>query len=131
MNIVSKATSILLAGSLYCNYTQAQTAGNSVSIPLTDLSAFKNPGKNWVMAADASSDYTKIGDLVPVKGSGAVLNINSPKSNSHLVTIREFGDLELDLDFMMVKGSNSGVLFARQIRGAVIRQLGEIESGIH
>ncbi len=109
MNIVSKVTCIVVAGAICCNYATAQSKSTGVDILLNDLNPFKKAGKNWVVASSANSDFNKPGDLTPVKGTGAVLNINSPKNNSQLVTNREFGDLELDLDFMMVKGSNSGV----------------------
>ena len=79
------------------------------TLSLNDLSAFRNPGKNWVIASGATADFTRPGDMKAVQGKGAVVNINSKQNNSHLVTKEEMGDLELELDFMMAKNSNSGV----------------------
>ena len=44
-----------------------------------------------------------------IPGMGVAVDVLNPKNNSHLITKDEFGDLELELDFMMAKGSNSGV----------------------
>lgn len=79
------------------------------SIPLTDLSAFNNPGKNWSVAADANGDFNQAGDLKPLTGTGALINNVGSSNNSHLVTNAQMGDVELELEFMMAKGSNSGV----------------------
>lgn len=81
----------------------------SVSINLNDLSAFSNPGSNWNIAADVSADLIKSGEMNMVKGNGVVVNILNKKDNKHLITKNEFGDLALELDFMMAKNANSGV----------------------
>lgn len=79
------------------------------TIPLNDLNAFRDPGKNWVLASDASTDLTVSGEMKPVKGNGVLVNSILKNNNTHLITKEEFGDLELELDFMMDKNSNSGV----------------------
>jgi len=87
----------------------AQETANLVTIPLQDLDAFRDPGPNWTIASDAVADLTKDGDIKAIPGTAAVVNIMKPANNTHLVTKKEFGDLELELDFMMAKNSNSGV----------------------
>ena len=80
------------------------------NIALTDLQAFKDPGENWVITSEFRADYSKPWNLKNLEpGSGMVINDLSEKNRSHLVTNKEFGDVELELDFMMDKGSNSGV----------------------
>jgi len=86
-----------------------QGTGNLATIPLQDLDAFRDPGPNWTIASDAVADLTKDGDIKAIPGTAAVVNIMKPANNTHLVTKKEFGDLELELDFMMAKNSNSGV----------------------
>jgi hypothetical protein len=78
-------------------------------IPLTSLDAFQQPGKNWIISSDAGADFTKEGDIHSISGTGAVVNIVTPNNHSHLITKESFGDLALELDFMMAKNSNSGV----------------------
>lgn len=82
-------------------------------ISLHDLSAFNNAGKNWVIISEFSNDYSKSWNLEKiVAGKGMVINDQTDKHRSHLVTNREFGDVEVELDFMMDKDSNSGVYLA-------------------
>ncbi|SKB59456.1 3-keto-disaccharide hydrolase [Maribacter arcticus] len=79
-------------------------------IPLNNLGEFKDAGKNWVVASEFSNDYSKAWNLKKLKsGTGVVLNNLTDKHHSHLVTKEEFGDVEVEVDFMMDKGSNSGV----------------------
>ncbi|MGV8878784.1 MAG: 3-keto-disaccharide hydrolase [Sphingobacteriaceae bacterium] len=87
---------------------KAQNA-EPISINLNNLSAFSNPGSNWNTAAGVSADLIKSGEMKMVKGNGVVVNILNKKDNKHLITKNEFGDLALELDFMMAKNSNSGV----------------------
>jgi len=105
----SRLAVILCMGILssFSSFSQQQ---KSVSvIPLTNLDAFKEPGKNWVISSDAGADFTKEGEIHSISGTGAIVNIVSPKNHSHLITKESFGDIALELDFMMAKNSNSGV----------------------
>ena len=54
--------------------------------------------------------------------SGVMLNGTGRTAN--LCTERKFGDVEIYLEFMLAKGSNSGVLPAGSLRDADLRQLG-------
>lgn len=87
----------------------AQNPQGGASISLNDLGAFREPGANWTVGSDAFADLNKDGAMMAVPGAGVAVDVLNPKNNSHLVTKEEFGDLELELDFMMAKGSNSGV----------------------
>lgn len=87
--------------------TQEQPA--STVIPLNNLDAFVNPGANWSVAGDATADLKMEGMMKPVPGVGTIVNIVSKENRSHLMTKQEFGDVELEMDFMMAKGSNSGI----------------------
>ncbi|MGV8879614.1 MAG: 3-keto-disaccharide hydrolase [Sphingobacteriaceae bacterium] len=90
-------------------YAFAQTSATFKSISLNDLTTFSEPGKNWVIASDAKVNYRLPGNMEAVKGYGVVVNNLSKSDKSHLVTKEKFGDLELELDFMMASASNSGV----------------------
>ncbi|MEO6948780.1 MAG: DUF1080 domain-containing protein [Ginsengibacter sp.] len=92
-----------------CPFTMAQTTPDFTNIPLNDLSAFNEPGKNWVISSDVAVDYTLQGDMTPINGNGIIVNDMSEKNKTHLFTKELFGDLELQLDFMMANSSNSGV----------------------
>ncbi|MBX2923473.1 MAG: DUF1080 domain-containing protein [Chitinophagaceae bacterium] len=79
------------------------------SIDLTTLDAFRNPGKNWSIVADVYTSYDGKVKTRNVSGTGVVMNYYSPKHESDLITKEEWGDMELEFEFMMFKSSNSGV----------------------
>lgn len=80
------------------------------SISLDNLDAFQATDGNWTVAGSAYTDRTvEKGELSGEAGTGVLLNNNTEEKKSHLVTTESYGDLEVDLEFMMAKGSNSGV----------------------
>jgi Domain of Unknown Function (DUF1080)/PA14 domain len=116
----------------------AQSPKGFVSVELKDLSAFKPQDGNWRVVGDVSIDRntdihdkilaappapTKKGKKPPVsdpiyalaqpvsfkEGTGILLNMNDDKKKSHLLTNFEHGDIELELELMVPKGSNSGI----------------------
>ncbi len=85
-----------------------QSAEQNVS--LIDLSAFKNPADSWQIAGDVSANISKQNMLNLSKGTGIL--VNQPDKKKHgadLFTNLEHGDIDLELDYMMASGSNSGV----------------------
>lgn len=107
MNVMQPIKISFLLLVFFAKNIQAQNPFTTIS--LSNLDAFKDPGKNWVIASGAVADINKQHNLKPIKGEGIVVN-NFDKNNwMHLVTKEEFGDIELELDFMMAKNSNSGV----------------------
>lgn len=106
--IKGKLIAVLSGMVLFCN-SYAQDKADFTSIALGNFDAFSVSGANWIVASDAEADMDKEGELKPVSGNGALVNNVSKKSSAHLVTKESFGDIELELDFMMAKGANSGV----------------------
>lgn len=89
-------------------YTQVSESPYT-TIPLTDLRAFKPTAGNWKLASDVTYDWKESGKGKIAPGSGIVVNDLSGKAKDHLVTLMEHGDIDLELDFMMEKGSNAGI----------------------
>jgi len=88
----------------------SQQSGDLNGISLRDLGSFRPTGKNWVIASNATADPSINGDMKAVPGEGALVNlVAAGGENLNLLTRDEFGDAQLELDFMMAKGSNSGV----------------------
>ncbi len=78
------------------------------SIQLNDFQGLKEPGKNWSIVGNVLSDYDKENDIQFTEGKGIILN--QPIADStNLTTEFEHGDISLELDFLLPKGSNSGV----------------------
>ncbi len=78
-------------------------------IGLEDLSAFQPVAANWSVAGIAFADHTKKHDLQSKPGAGVLINLPEEGAKDNLFTAWEHSDLELDLEFMMAQGSNSGV----------------------
>ncbi|WP_414660892.1 family 16 glycoside hydrolase [Horticoccus sp. 23ND18S-11] len=89
----------------------AQTALPLDPVKLDTLAAFRPVTANWKLAADVAGDPRRDKVLATTDGTG-VLVCNpgkEPPTRGHLFTAWEHGDLELELDFLLTPGSNSGV----------------------
>ena len=79
------------------------------NIPLTDMSAWKQEGgKNWQIVADAAADLDKKYAMSGTAGTGALLNLPDKVNKSNLLSVAEYGDVDVSFDFMMAAHSNSG-----------------------
>lgn len=93
-------TLVLLLGAGLCTTLQAQQR-----IPLNDLSAFQHPGPGWRIAGDVKADLKKKDVLITTDGTGVLVN----KPGKDLLSNFQHGDLDIELDYMMALGSNSGI----------------------
>src|SRR5262245_3619901 len=73
------------------------------------LDAFKPVKGGWYFAESVSADE-KTRRLIGVKGSGILVNGEKGRETDRY-TKESFGDLELHVEFLIPKGSNSGVKF--------------------
>ena len=101
-------TLLLWSSLLYCRLL-AQTALPFVSLPLDDMSGFKPAAANWKIVGDATADRTKEQTFQSAAGKGVLLDIPNDKAKDNLFSAFEHGNIELELEFMMPRGSNSGV----------------------
>jgi hypothetical protein len=77
------------------------------------MEAFKAPSINWKIVGETQAKYTDT-VLSYTKGGGILLNDFNKSfaykgSPYHLFTNMEHGDIILEFDFMIPKGSNSGI----------------------
>jgi hypothetical protein len=94
---------------LICFYIAPVTNAQE-AILIGDLTAFRDAGKTWRLAGDVSADLEKPNVLSFTKGHKILVNLPDKKNKGEdLFTTQEFGDIDLDLDFMMARGSNSGI----------------------
>ncbi|MBZ5858542.1 family 16 glycoside hydrolase [Flavihumibacter profundi] len=99
----------LRRGTVFLLLTSASVQAQTV-VPLTDLSFFKSPGNSWQLAGDLSADLNKDNSFNLKKGSGVLVNLSDEnRRGQDLFTNMEHGDLDLELDYMMAKGANSGI----------------------
>ncbi|MEM6964060.1 MAG: family 16 glycoside hydrolase [Bacteroidota bacterium] len=80
-------------------------------ISLDDLSTFKTKGKNWQVVGAVEADMDQKHHINLSAGTGVLVNNQSETEKANLFSSFEHGDMELELEFMMPKGSNSGIYF--------------------
>lgn len=87
----------------------AQSLLPPAPLPLASLAEFKSPGANWQVAGGIGGDPRREKVLVSLPGTGVVINNPTDAAKTALVTTWDHGDLELELDFLLPAGSNSGI----------------------
>lgn len=82
------------------------------SIALSDLAtAFTGSVAGWHIAGDASADRNRDLQISSTGGTGVLVNDSRPGRGDNLRTAWEHGDIDLELEFMMPRGGNSGIYF--------------------
>ncbi|WP_187264087.1 3-keto-disaccharide hydrolase [Pontibacter beigongshangensis] len=101
---------LFAVASLVFAVVAVQADGQRKTVPLTDLSFFRDPGKSWQVAGDVTADLVRANLLTASKGTGVLVNTHSKKKpGQDLFTVNEYGDVDLELEYMMAAGSNSGI----------------------
>lgn len=93
-------------------FASAQNRGGgqlNQQIALNDLSAFKSPSANWSVASSVAADFVKPNTITKKDGTGILVSIPGKGKNEDIFTTMEHGDIDLSVDFMMPKESNSGI----------------------
>lgn len=120
MKFLAGLFTILLALSCHSGVEEVTTQEEEQEVPselpftslsLDDLSGFQEVAGNWSVAGSVLSDHTQEQHIVTEVGTGVLVNQNDDTNKDPLSTAWEHGDLELKLEFMMPKGSNSGLYF--------------------
>ena len=95
-------------------------------LPLTpfDKALMSGASDNWVMAERVSADMDVDQDI-KAEGEGDII-VNS-KSGKNLILDLDHGDLELEIDFMVPKGSNSGIYFQGRYEVQILDSWGKQE----
>lgn len=84
----------------------------SQTVSFNDLSAFKTPTANWSIVGDAIVDLNQNNVMTTTPGKGVLACIQLPGKAGltyNLLTNFEHGDADVEVEFMMAKGSNSGI----------------------
>jgi hypothetical protein len=80
------------------------------TLSLNELSSFQTPSANWRIVGDVNADLKENGVLKISDGQGVLANLPDKKNEAKdLYTTFQHNDIDLDLDYMMAKGSNSGI----------------------
>ncbi|CAH0997425.1 hypothetical protein EMA8858_03558 [Emticicia aquatica] len=90
----------------------ASAAYAQQTLPLNDMSAFRPIKENWSIVGSVVSNIDQLNAMTTESGSGILVcknEIGKYGIEKDLLTLMEHGDLDIELDFMMAKGSNSGI----------------------
>ncbi|MBB5440745.1 hypothetical protein HDC92_004449 [Pedobacter sp. AK017] len=79
-------------------------------ISLNELSAFNAPAKSWTTASKVTADLKADNSLKITPGTGILVNNPEKKAQgADLFTKAQHGNIVLELDYLMARGSNSGI----------------------
>ncbi len=90
-------------------FAAAQGGSTLTPLGLDSMSAFMASGANWRLASAVESNRTQRWSLSATDGRGILVNRPVDGALDNLFTKMLHGDLELELEFMLPKGSNSGI----------------------
>ena len=94
---------VICLGMVQITYAQTITL-------LNDLTHFKDAGKTWKMAGHVMADLHKPNALNFSPGNDMLINLPDKKNHGiDLFTNAEYRDIDIELDYMMALGSNSGI----------------------
>ena len=113
----------ILAYSVFVGIPSA--CANPIDLLATgDLSQCRAPLVDWTMAGEVSVDPADEKRLVWTEGDSVAVNGAKGKTED-LHTAKEFGDVEIHVEFMVPKGSNSGVYLMARYEIQVMDSWGE------
>ena len=105
MNVVSCIKSgIAILAILISLNLPAQT-----KLDLTTMNEFNKPTANWHIAGSVYADINKSHHISFTPGTGILVNMPDSTAHKDLFTNFKHGDIDLELDCMMAKESNSGI----------------------
>ena len=111
MKARSKMNSMsLLSAGIVCLLLATIGAAEKVSLTSGDFSAWRSNTGQWQIVGDVFTDPANDKKLSSKPGTGAIVNGPTGRT-SHLFSKAEFGDVKAHIEFMVSKGSNSGVYF--------------------
>jgi len=77
---------------------------------LNDLSFFKKSSKTWQIVGSVQADLNRVNSLIFSKGNGILLNLPDKKQKGEdLYSLADYGDIDLELEYLMALESNSGI----------------------
>ena len=109
--VLAMASTLLVAHSQTTAAEAEKSDGSVVKLPQGDgLDGWRGNTGEWTTASEVSQDPNNPKALAWKEGKGCVVNGKKGRTK-HLVTEFEHGDVEVHVEFMVPKGSNSGVYF--------------------
>jgi len=109
MKLHGEIGKILLCGGICC-LLSAGIACARISLVGDDFSAWRGNTGRWEIVSDTFTNPKNVKLLSSKPGSGIILNGPTGRTRN-ILSKAEFGDVRAHIEFMIPKGSNSGVYF--------------------
>lgn len=110
MKVRGKEIWVIVLFSVICCLLSAGRAGAKVSLVGGDFSAWRGNTGQWGIFGDTFTNPGNVNLLSSKPGTGVILNGPTGRTNN-ILSKAEFGDVRAHIEFMVPKGSNSGVYF--------------------
>ena len=94
---------------------------------LSDLADFEIGPTNWKITGGINSDRSKEEFIETIEGTGILVNTYAKDKSENLFSTFEHGDIEIEFDVMLSKGSNSGIYFQSRYELQLFDSWGELE----
>lgn len=94
-------------------------------IDLSNLEEFQETTENWKIGENVFMDLFERHAVELSSGQGVLINDSAGDNPQDIFTSWEHGDLDLDLEFMMAKESNSGIYFQGRYELQMLDSWGE------
>jgi hypothetical protein len=99
-----------MAACLFVSALPADEEGWIALSGTNDLEAWAEPKGDWFVAGSVGLDPKNPNRLAAMPGTGILVNGRNGRTHN-LITKQKFGDIEAHVEFLIPKGSNSGVKF--------------------
>ncbi|SMD45965.1 protein of unknown function [Aquiflexum balticum DSM 16537] len=120
-NVVTNFCCLVISVFFGCNALFAQQTSQ-----LSSLSDFRPNSGTWQNAGEVSADIDKPNLLNFTKGEGVIVNQPTKKNNGEdLISLEEFGDIDLEFEVMVAPQSNSGVYLMGQYEIQILDSWGK------
>jgi sugar phosphate isomerase/epimerase len=110
MKVRNEMSNLSVSAGIMCLFLTTVSTAGTVSLTGSDLSAWREPTGQWQVVGEAFMDPAKEKMLGTKPGTTVIYNGPAGRT-SNLLSKEEFGDINAHIEFMISKGSNSGVYF--------------------
>jgi Domain of Unknown Function (DUF1080) len=104
---MNSAMRYIIAACLFCICCTAVLAQEAIK--LANLETFQPTGANWQITGDVYTPLQFKDSIIVKAGSGILVNRPTSAAHDNLFTSFQHGDMDVELDYLMAKGSNSGI----------------------